>query len=248
MDLAHSLDRSIWIRAPREIVFGYFSDSVRWAAWWGAGSTIDARPGGALLIRYPNGTEVAGEVLAVAAPEKIQFTYGYKSGQPVAEGTTLVTVTLAEERGGTRLELRHEFTDPAVRDMHVQGWRYQLSVFANVVADAVFSGAEASVDEWFAAWAEPDAVRRAERFAAIAVAELIFQDRWSCLRGREDLCAHAGAAQKFMPGVVLKRKGPIRQCQGTVLAEWSAGEKMTGTNVFVFGPDGRIEIVTGFAL
>ena len=82
MDLAHSLDRSIWIRAPREIVFGYFSDSVRWAAWRGAGSTIDARPGGALLIRYPNGTEVAGEVLAVAAPENCHLLCQRK-GRPL---------------------------------------------------------------------------------------------------------------------------------------------------------------------
>lgn len=246
--LPHSLDRSIWIRAPRETVFGYFSDSSRWAAWWGAGSTIDARTGGALLIRYPNGAEVAGEVLAVDEPARIQFTYGYKAGQPVPEGSTLVTITLAEERGGTRLELRHEFAEAAVRDLHVQGWRYQLSVFSNVVADAHFVAAEAAVDEWFAAWAEPDAERRAERFAAVAAFEVVFQDRWSCLTGRDEVSAHAGAAQKFMPGVVLTRKGPIRQCQGTVLTDWSAGEKMTGTNVFIFGPDGRIASVTGFAL
>jgi hypothetical protein len=201
-----------------------------------------------LLIRYPNGVEVAGEVLAVAPPERIEFTYGYKSGQPVAEGSTRVTVTLTEERGGTRLELRHEFAEPSVRDMHVQGWRYQLSVFANTVADAHFAAAEAAVDEWFASWAEPDDERRVERFLAISAPGVVFQDRWSSLQGRDEVCAHAGAAQKFMPGVRLARKGPVRQCQGTVLADWSAGEKMSGTNVFVFGPDGRIESVTGFPL
>ena len=34
------------IEADRETVFRYFTDSGRWAAWWGAGSTIDPRPGG----------------------------------------------------------------------------------------------------------------------------------------------------------------------------------------------------------
>jgi hypothetical protein len=50
----------------------------------------------------------------------------------------------------------------------------------------------------------------------------------------------------------MERKGDVRHCQGVVLADWVAlnGEKkelMSGTNVFVFGPDGRIETATGFA-
>jgi uncharacterized protein YndB with AHSA1/START domain len=248
MQLPHMLDRSVWIRAPREVVFAFFQDADRWAAWWGAGSEIDARPGGKMSIRYPNGVAVAGEVLEVAAPERIQFTYGYKSGQPVAEGSTLVTITLSEERGGTRLELRHEFAEAPARDTHVQGWRYQLSVFANVVADANFTSAESVVDEWFEAWAETNDLKRAERFAAIAGADVVFRDRWSCLEGREDLIAHAGAALKFMPGVRLARKGPVRHCQGILMVDWSAGEKMHGTNIFVLGPNGLVESVTGFAL
>ena len=48
--LPHSLDRTIVIRARRETVFRYFTDSLRWAKWWGAGSMIDpefttGRPG-----------------------------------------------------------------------------------------------------------------------------------------------------------------------------------------------------------
>jgi len=39
------LEVTVHIEAQPETVFSYFTDSVRWAAWWGAGSTIDARPG-----------------------------------------------------------------------------------------------------------------------------------------------------------------------------------------------------------
>src|SRR5262249_5445683 len=46
-ELTHSLNRTVVIRAMPETVFRYFTDSARWAAWWGHGSTIDARPGGA---------------------------------------------------------------------------------------------------------------------------------------------------------------------------------------------------------
>jgi hypothetical protein len=53
-----------------------------------------------------------------------------------------------------------------------------------------------------------------------------------------------------MPGFRMERKGDVRHCQGTVLADWIAkgpdGQpRMNGTNVFIFGPDVRIESVTG---
>ena len=68
--LTHQLDRTIVIGAPPATVFRYFTDSPRWAAWWGAGSTIDARPGGRVLIRYPGGVEAAGEVVEVNPPDR----------------------------------------------------------------------------------------------------------------------------------------------------------------------------------
>jgi hypothetical protein len=54
-----------------------------------------------------------------------------------------------------------------------------------------------------------------------------------------------------MPGIGLQRKGDVRHCQGTVLADWIAvgadgKERMTGTSVFMFNPDGQIDSVTGF--
>ena len=74
MNLPHKLDRTILIHASREIVFRYFTDDERWSAWWGAGSTIDPRPGGRVVIRYPGGVEATGEVVEVAGPERLVFT------------------------------------------------------------------------------------------------------------------------------------------------------------------------------
>ena len=34
--LSHTLARTLLIQARREIVFRYFTDSDRWARWWGA--------------------------------------------------------------------------------------------------------------------------------------------------------------------------------------------------------------------
>ena len=250
-DLPHQLTRTVVIRATPATVFRFFTDSARWAAWWGAGSTIDPRPGGDVYVRYPNGVEARGAVLEVQPANRIAFTYGFVSGTPIPPGSSVVTIRLEPHEGGTRLHLLHEFADARARDEHVQGWRFQLSLFANVVANEVHAGAGATVDEWFRAWSIPDERERADVLSRIATPTITFRDRFSLLDGMPDLVAHTGAAQRFMPGIRMHRRGDVRQCQGTLLADWSAvgpdgAERMAGTNVFALHPDGRIESVVGF--
>lgn len=250
-ELPYRLERTILIRAKPETVFRFFTDSPRWASWWGAGSTIDARPGGKVYIRHANGIESRGEVLDVRPPEQISFTYGFASGKPIPPGGSRVTIRLDPHQGGTQLHLLHEFADSALRDEHVQGWRFQLSLFSNAVANEVFSDAASAVDAWFGAWVLADDRLREETLTKIVTSEIRFCDRYSLLDGIADLSAHIGAAQRFMPGTGLLRKGDIRHCQGTVLADWVAvggdgQERMSGTSVFVFSPDVRIDSVTGF--
>lgn len=251
-DFPHDLNRKVVIRATPETVFGFFTDNERWSAWWGKGSTIAAEPGGKVYIRYPNGVEVLGEVIEVRAPERIVFSYGYANGKPIGLGESRVTIEVVPDEEGTLLRLRHEFSEAAVRDQHVQGWRYQLSLFANAVAAVNFASAKDTVDRWFAAWAIADEAARAKEFAAIASPDARFRDRYSSLAGLEDLTEHAGASQRFMPGVVLSRKGEIRQCQGMVLVDWivagpAGKERMAGANVFLLRADGKIESVTGLS-
>jgi uncharacterized protein YndB with AHSA1/START domain len=251
MTLTHQLDRTIVIGAPPAAVFGYFTDSARWAAWWGAGSTIDARPGGRVYVRYANGVEASGEVVDVTPPSRIVFTYGFASGKPMGPGGSRVTIELSAEGKGTRLRLSHAFTEAEARDQHVQGWRYQLSVFANLVADSQHANAAEVVDAWFDAWADTDAASRAATLARIATSEVQARDKFSCVSGAGDLSEHIAGAQRFMPGFRLRRDGAPRHCQGVVLAEWTASGpdgqvRGSGTTVFTLDPDGRIERVTGF--
>jgi uncharacterized protein YndB with AHSA1/START domain len=250
--LPQRLDRTVVINASPRTVFSFFTENDRWASWWGAGSTIDPRPGGRVRILYPGAVEVLGEVLEIAPPERIVFTYGFASGKPIPPGSSRVAIHLEPHGKGTRLTLLHEFEEEMteVRDHHIQGWRYQLSLFANVVADLVNAGAATIVDTWFDAWAEPDADTRARMLAEIATPEIRFRDRYSFTDGADDLLPHIAAAQRFMPGIRSKRQGDIRHCQGVVLADWIARnaegqEKGAGTNVFVLNAEGRIESVTG---
>jgi uncharacterized protein YndB with AHSA1/START domain len=250
--LTERLDRSIVIRARPALVFRYFTDTDRWAAWWGAGSSIDAKPGGEMRIRYPDGTEAVGEVVEISAPRRIVFTYGYAKGNPIPAGGSRVTVVVEPHADGARVALTHEFADATTRDQHVQGWRYQLSLFSNVVVDEVTGAAAAAVDAWFAAWATEDDGDRKTALEGIATPAVTFRDRYSAIDGIAELHAHIGGALRFMPGVRLRRTGSVRRCQGTVLADWTATglgrdgrTTATGTNVFTFDADARIASVVG---
>jgi uncharacterized protein YndB with AHSA1/START domain len=247
---SYTLERTVVIAATPDIVFRFFTDSTRWASWWGAGSTVDAKVGGKIYVRHPDGSESGGEVVEVQSAKRIVFTYGYAKGKPFPNGASRVTITLDAEKAGTRLTLRHDMPDEAARDEHVQGWRFQLSLFANVVTNEVNEGADAVADAWFDAFADPDAARREATLRRIASESIRFQDRFSNLDGLDDLLPHITAGQKFMAGVRLQRAGAVRHCQGMALCDWvvrgaDGKEHGRGTNSFVFGPTGKIEWVTG---
>jgi hypothetical protein len=162
-----------------------------------------------------------------------------------------VTIRLEADGDATRLHLVHEFADEGPRNEHEQGWRFQLSLFANLVADEVFKGAADLVDGWFSAWAEADAAAREQAFTRVVRPDVRFRDRFSLIDGLSDLVAHTGAYQRFMPGVRVQRTGSVRHCQGSALAEWIgvAGDgqpRMSGTTVFVLDVDGKIAAATGF--
>jgi len=86
-----------------------------------------------------------------------------------AAGASRVTIDLTPTPAGTRVSLRHEFADESVRDQHVQGWRYQLSVFANVV------GAELAAEKDTAAKLKK-AMRKKTKTAVAAQAEPVAAD------------------------------------------------------------------------
>jgi hypothetical protein len=191
-----------------------------------------------------------GDILDIAPPARLVFTYGFSSGQPVPPGGSVVTIELERAGAGTRLTLTHAFDEEAARDQHVQGWRYQLSVFANVVANQLHGNLADLADAWFRAWAEPDDETRRRAFDAVAAPDVTVGDRYSVLSGTEDIAFHAGAAQRFMPGIVLRRTGEPRHCLGTALVDWVAMRDdgttaSTGTNVFQFDSENRIAAVTG---
>ena len=246
-ELPHVLERTVLIQADALTVFRFFTDSVRWARWWGTGSSIEPHTGGRVVICYPNGARASGEVLEIEVPERLVFSFGYDSGKPIPPGDSRVTIRLEPQRTGTRVHLAHAFAEAAVRDQHPQGWRFQLSLFANAVAEEVFADAQTVVDAWFVAWTIADDAARRAAFERIALPGVRFSDRFGALESLDDVVEHAGATLRFLPGVRMQRDGRIRHCQGAVLANWTAGSAApSGTNLFELAPDGRIAVVVGF--
>jgi uncharacterized protein YndB with AHSA1/START domain len=246
-----SIDRDVVICATRATVFRYFTDPERWALWWGKGSRIDPRPGGEVFIQYPNGQSAQGNVVEIDAPNRFVFTFGYdRPDTPIPPGGSTVTITVSETAGGTRVQLRHDVATEPVRVEHVAGWRYQMAVFAAVVAAEHDKDLVATVDQYFAAWALTEAAARRTALAATCADDVVYRDRFGFSMGRDDLDGHIAAAQRHLPAT-LARDGDPQVALGMAVVQWRAAGAdgavaARGTSVVELAPDGRIARVTGF--
>jgi uncharacterized protein YndB with AHSA1/START domain len=231
-------------------VFRFFTDSAHWARWWGAGSRIDARPGGEMLICYPGGSTAQGTVERVEPPDRIVFTFGYdRPNTPIAPRGSRVTITLTEVPGGTRVVLRHEVATDAIRGEHVAGWRYHMAVFGDVVTRELAETATSTIDRYLRVWSETDAAARGAVLAEVCGEGVVYRDKFGNTSGRDDLNEHIAAVQRHMPSS-LERDGEPRVTLGMALVDWNAVKDgatvARGTSVVELDPDGRIARVTGF--
>src|SRR5262245_36617675 len=246
------VERSIIIEADPALVFTFFTDPERWAAWWGSGSTIDPRVGGAIRIVHANGFISTGEVFELAPPTRFGFTFSMQYQGVIPPEDSRVTLSVEPHAKGTSVHVSHAVADKGVADLLPQGWRFHLSLFANAVYNLVNAAAPELVDAWFGLWSEPDGEARTATLRAIAASDASFRDSYSSLTGLEEIGLHIAAAHKFMPGIRMERRGRVRHCQGTALADWTAvgpdGQpRMSGTNVFVIRR-GKFESVTGIPI
>lgn len=253
MSPSFTIDRDIPICAPLDLVARYLTDSTRWARWWGAGSTIDPRPGGDVVICYPNGQTARGEVIALEPPSRLVFTFGYdRPGAPIPPGGSRVTIALRDAPAGTVVALRHEVDTAATRDEHRAGWRYQLAVLADVVGREHADGLTATLDRYLAAWAERDPAARAAALAATCAEDVVYRDRYGYARGRDDLALHIAAAQLHLPAR-LERDGEPAAAHGMAIVGWRAHRTdgavaARGRLVVELARDGRIARLTAFWL
>ncbi len=146
--------------APRSLVFQAWTQPERVKRWWGPKTfttpvgEIDLRPGGVFrtCMRSPEGQEFwsRGTYREIVEPERIVCTdsfadeqgnvvspehYGMSPEWPVE---ALVTVTLADEAGKTRLTLEHSPLPPGrERDLCRQGWEESFDKLADYLAEEI---------------------------------------------------------------------------------------------------------------
>ncbi len=131
--------------APRSLVFQAWTEPehlVHWSAPRGFTVTHcegDLRPGGAwrCCMRSPDGANLwlGGMYREILAPERLVFTHAWDDEDGKPGHQTVVTVTLAEQGGTTKLTLRQAFFALVEsRDGHQGGWNECLDRLAEHLA------------------------------------------------------------------------------------------------------------------
>ena len=128
-----TVEKTVRIGAPPEIVWRYWTDPTRVAEWWGPATDLDPRPGGAYVVEMGGGPVMRGEYVELVPYERIVFTFGWDpmpGGPDVPPGSTQVEVLLTENDGDTVLTLRHTGLPAAHADEHEGGWAHFLPILA----------------------------------------------------------------------------------------------------------------------
>ena len=130
------------IRAPRERVFAAWTTPELLTKWWGPGpvtcpeAAVDLRQGGeyriANLEQDGSITWITGRFERVTPPAQLVYTWNVSI---IPGPATLVTVEFRDHPSGTELVLKHDrFSDPAVSDMHGQGWNACIDKLETLLA------------------------------------------------------------------------------------------------------------------
>ena len=251
--LTSVIRRQILIPARPERVWHFLSTDDGWAAWWGPGSTIEARPSGPVHIRYPNGQTAVGEVIEIEDRRRLAFTFGYnRANTPLAPGASIVEIKLEEIATGTRVLLTHLLPDAPAARMHEAGWRYQLGLFGTLVSrDALGPDLVATIDAWHAAWAMTAPAERRERLRAVVTDDVVVSEPMATLQSIADVDAWISQVQSQMLATV-RRNGPPALSGDLAVWDWVIESNdqplATGRSVGRFHADGRMSEVAGFWL
>jgi uncharacterized protein YndB with AHSA1/START domain len=149
-----SIEKSVHIEAPVEIVWRVVTDPDEVVRWFADEIDLEARPGyeGSMTFRPESGgtVQVPISVVSVEAPRRFTYRWNHPGGAAAdPTNSTLVEFTLTPEGGGTRLRVVETGHDglgwpqaqqDAYVDDHNDGWSTHLArleqLFARRAADA----------------------------------------------------------------------------------------------------------------
>lgn len=115
------LEASVWIDAPPERVFPFFTDPARITQWLGQAADLDPVPGGRFAVDISHRL-VRGSFLELEPPHRVVLSWGDAGSAELPPGSTRVEVDLDADGAGTKVTLRHHGLAPVPRADHARGW------------------------------------------------------------------------------------------------------------------------------
>ena len=127
MDSPNSIRRELTIEADPATVFAFFTDPQRLVRWIGGSATLDARPGGLMLLDVQHGRVARGEFKEVVPVTRLAYTWGWEGNMDnVPPGSSLVEIDLEPKNGGTVVHFTHSGLPPEAVPGHSEGWDHYL--------------------------------------------------------------------------------------------------------------------------
>ena len=126
---------SIFIEAPPEEVFRYFTEAEALATWMGDRAVVEPQPGGRFLVYFEDRV-VEGRYLAVECPHRVVVTWGRHGSVRLPPGGSTLEVSFAAEGDGTRVTVVHDGLPDVERELHAMGWAHYLPRLAAVAGGA----------------------------------------------------------------------------------------------------------------
>jgi len=127
---------SVFIEAPPEEVYRYFTEAEALASWMGDRAVVEPRPGGHFLLHFDDRT-VEGRYVTLEFPHRIVITWGRQGSARLPPGGSTLEVTFVREGSGTRVAVVHDGLPEADRERHARGWAHYLPRLAAAAGGGV---------------------------------------------------------------------------------------------------------------
>lgn len=113
------------IKAPPEVVFGYFTDPALIVTWIGDRAELDPQPGGVFALDFAESL-ARGAYLTVDPPHRVVFSWGIPGSDTLPPGSSTVEVVLTPGGDDTMVVLTHRGLPSTHIHYHRAGWEHQL--------------------------------------------------------------------------------------------------------------------------
>lgn len=116
------LEKTIWIDAPVHVVRSYFTESEKMSLWSGVEAYLEPVPGGAYRLDMGEAGILVGRFVEVEDTRIVEEIDGPNGGPP-----SRIEISLAQEAGGCRVNIRHDGLVAPFDQIASRGWDHHLA-------------------------------------------------------------------------------------------------------------------------